>query len=234
MSKRSLPRLSLMVCLGVMGWMAHGPARADNIVPPGWVGDDPPYETAQEWDFSSPGPIAPDGDTVPLMNPGVPMAIPGAGVAYDPDGPFGLDGYVGLPGIPGGGTILFMVPNIPDDRPVKHLRIQINGVWDTAPAPPAVAGLTGSEMGDIVPGVFVTSDETFPGFHRWEDWDIFPNPDGEELVLHVPPDAFVSQVVIHTISIPEPASAAVWGLVGAAGVLTRRRRITGAGVAACG
>lgn len=194
-------------------------ASADNIVPPPWVGSDPAFETFQEWEFHTPGIIAPDGD-IPTINPGIPTATPGPGVKHTlAGGGFGLDGYDGIS--EPGNTITFSVPNIPDNRPVKHLRIQINGVWTTAP-PPTVAFLAGSGFSGPSASVFVGSDETIPGFHRWEDWDMFPNPDFEQLVLTVPQGSFVNQVVIHTISIPEPSSALL--LACPAVCLVRRRR----------
>lgn len=169
-----------------------------------------------------PGPIPPDGDDLATINPGVPMAglfdgtldylAPGTG-------PFGLSGDMGGTG---GGTLFFDIPNVPDFHPVKHLQIQINGVWDMSP-PPIVTLLDGFIGLGVFPGVFVASDETFPGFHRVEDWDIFPNPDFETLMLFIPEGSFVNQVVIDTISaIPIPAAVRLFG--SALGMLGWMRR----------
>ncbi len=176
-------------------------AHADNIVPPPWAGSDPAFETFQEWEFTSAGGGAPDGELGFTNAGGTPTVTPGPGVAYDPSGAGlfpALDGYVGTFGI--GNTLTFDIPNIADDRPVKHLRIQINGDWTAAFTVPSVVALTGTDTSGPVTSAFVDSDETFPGFHRWEDWDLFPNPDDETLILTVPVGGIVNQVVIHTIS----------------------------------
>ena len=209
-------------------------SSADNLVPPDFVGTDPSFETFQEWEFTSAGVTSPDGDLGYDNAGGTPVVTIGSGLGFDPlnAGFFpALDGFIGLGGAnQGGNTMTFDIPNIIDDRPVKHLRIQINGDWtgDNVPGNviggPSVTLLTGDEQGSPVPGVFVDSEETFPGYHRWEDWDIFPNPDSERLVLTIPQNAFVNQVVIHTISIPEPASLAMLGLGGVTLLARRRRR----------
>ena len=198
-------------------------AHADNIFPPDFVGDDPAFETFQEWEFVTPGTVIPDGELGFANSGGTPMATPGSGVLYDPLGAGlfpALDGYIGI--AEADNTITFDVPNVPDDRPVKNLRIQINGDWTAALGAPTVSSLTATDSSGPTSSGFVDSDNPFPGFHRWEDWDIFPNPDHETLVLTVPVGAMVSQVVIHTISIPEPATALL-SSAPAAFLLTRRR-----------
>lgn len=215
-------RRSFLLLISALILMPASRAAADDIVPPPWFGDDPPFATLQEWEFVTPAATPPDGE-IPTMSPGVPFVTPSGDLIYidEPSPPVGLNGWLGGPA---GGTLTFDIPNIPDDRPVKHLRIQINGIWDMSP-PPVVTGLLGIVLpGTPAPGVFVTSAEApFPGFHRWEDWDIFPNPDFETLTLSVPPLTFVNQVVIHTISIPEPGTAMLLMAPAVLGLLKRRR-----------
>ena len=193
---------------------------ADDFVMPDWdrFGS---FSIVQEWEFESPGPIAPDGE-LPTFNPGVLFVIASGDLGWLEEGPFDLSGY--LAGT--GGFLLFEVPNIPDGRPVKHLQIQINGVWVPG-FEPTVIDLVGFVFPDtFVPGVFVDSDETCEGFHRVEDWDIFPNLDFEELLLFIPPGSFVNQVVIDTISaIPVPAALPLLlsGLAFLGGGLNARR-----------
>ena len=179
---------------------------ADDEAAPGWLRGGP-FTTVQEWDFDTPGMIAPDGDEIATFSPGIPMVTPGSGLTYSglADLPVGATGYLGA--LPFGGTLFFDIPNVPDLHPVKHLQIQINGLWPVG-FEPFVTSVTGTILPDTtVPGVFVDSEETFPGFHRAEDWDMFPNPDFEELALFIPAGVFVNQVVIDTISaIPVPAA----------------------------
>ncbi|MEM7627682.1 MAG: hypothetical protein AAF333_18960 [Planctomycetota bacterium] len=174
------------------------------------------------------GPTAPDGELGFDNAGGTPLVTPGTGVAFDPlgTGAFpALDGYVGTI-VAGTNVLIFDIPNIPDDRPVKHLRIQINGNWTGSfRVVPTVTLLTGTDVASAVDASFVASEEVFLGFHRWEDWDLFPNPDDERLVLSVPVGAIVSQVVIHTISIPEPTT--LLSQLGAAGLMVLGRSRVG-------
>lgn len=133
----------LIITLSLALWLlSSSVVVADDLVPPGWTRGGP-FTTVQEWEFITAGSIVPDGE-IPTVSPGIPMAIPGPGLIFfpDPTGPFGLGGYVGAAGIPGGGTILFDIPNVPDFHPVKHLQIQINGDWTSSP-PPFVLTLEG-------------------------------------------------------------------------------------------
>jgi hypothetical protein len=201
-------------------------ALADDIVPPPWARGEP-FTTVQEWEFDTPGAIAPDGDSVPLFNPGgPPMAMPGPDLAHFPPGvsPFsGLSGYVGTGGP--GSVIGFDIPNIPDDFPIKHLHIQINGAWEIGLEP--FVSLVIGEKADFppLPGGIVGSEETFPGFHRVESWDIMPNPDFEFIEIFIPGGSFVNQVVIDTISmVPVPAALPLLlSALGMAGFMSRRR-----------
>ena len=196
-------------------------AGADDVVPPEWRGDG--LYTFQEWEFMTPGAIPPDGE-IPTFNPnGVPLMTPGSGVAWDPNfQTFGLDGYVGNAG---GGSLLFAVPNYIDLEPEKFIRVQINGVWGVTP--PSVASIAAVDNVEPNPVIqFLASDERFPGFHRWEDWLILPNPDSETIQIDVPSGAFVNQVIIETTSIPEPSGFVLLlgaGLMLARGTYTRHR-----------
>lgn len=211
--KRAIFAALLAVGLG-------GPtAWADDLFPAPWRDFTDPFYTIQEWEFTQPGtPLQPDGE-ITTLNPGDPAMFQAAGVVWD--GNFqntGLDGYF-MP--TGTGVMVFGIPNVVDNEPMKYLRIQINGIWDQSP-PPVVSFISATK--DQQPAVthFIESDEAIPGFHRWEDWAIFPNPDDEVIQLIVPGGSFVNQVVIETISFPEPASLSLLTLGGL--VALRRRR----------
>jgi hypothetical protein len=212
----------LMLCAVVFA--AGAVASADDAVPAPWRGSG--LYTFQEWEFHTPGgPLPADGD-IPLFNPnGVALAAPGPGVAHTLDWMgSGLDGYIGSGGPDS--YIDFDVPNYIDFLPVKFIRIQINGDWTAAAGAPTVIDITSFDnvVGPATTFGFDGSGEPFPGFHRFEDWHIIPNPDFEVLRLFIPGDAFVNQVVIETTSIPEPATAALLAI----GTLTAmRRRRTG-------
>ena len=99
-------------------------------------------------------------------------------------------------------------------------------MWATG-SEPTVTLLTGFiPPSPGVSGVFVASDETFEGFHRVEDWDLFPNPDFESLQLTIPVGSFVNQVVIDTISAPIPAALPLFlsSLALLGGLIGKRRR----------
>lgn len=194
-------------------------ALLDDIVPPPWERFQP-FTTFQEWDFNDPGPIAPDGDAVGnFFNEGkpndLPTMTPGAGAIWD-DGEYGGTG--------GDGSFLeFFIPNWIDLEPLKLIWIQINGVWQPGAAPPSVQGVFG-QKGTLPPyfGTPEGSEETFPGFHRTELWSLQPNPDFEFIRIFIPEGAFVTQVVIDTISFPTPGAVSAFGLA-ALGVARRRR-----------
>ncbi|MCC7413997.1 MAG: hypothetical protein IT495_20445 [Gammaproteobacteria bacterium] len=202
-------------------------ASGDDIVAPPWLRFDP-FSTVQEWEFVAPGDTSADGGL--LFNPnGPPFATIFPGVVFVPEGtgPSGLGGYTGTGDLEFS-YLLFEIPNIPDNRPVKHIQIQINGVW-TPGLEPVLTSVTGFFGPTFPPGVFAGSEETFPGFHRVEWWDIFPNPDFETLLLFLPNTTFVNQVVIDTIStIPLPAAWALL-LAGLGGIGLAPRRTAARG-----
>lgn len=215
-------RALIIAC--AVGTFAASVAVADDLVPAPFRDFQNPYYTIQEWEFNHPNlPLPPDGDTVPFINPGQAALVIADNVQWTSTGGIGdLTGYIGGEG---GGSLWFDIDNVVDEEPLKEIWIQINGVWDATPPPFVVqveAFKFDGETDVAVPSFFVESAEApFPGFHRWELWYAMPNPDFEIIQVFVPEGTFVNQVVIETISHPEPASLALLSLGGLA--LMRRR-----------
>ena len=125
---------------------------------------------------------------------------------------------------PSGGTMNFYVPNWIDLEPLKIIQVQIAfdspGITGAHPNVSYVDGFdsqAGSVIGYNIHGTSV-------GQHfRYEEWRMEPNPDWERITLNIPAFVVIDQVVIDTISLPEPATFTMLA-VGAGMVMRRRRR----------
>jgi len=210
-------------------------ALAEDLMPPNYRGLE--GSTCQEWDFMTSGDPAvlgfypePDGSSGITNNPyDTPMAWVHGPEAWWSDG-------FGPPGSSGGSWsdfsyMEFYVPNRPN-MPAdswKAVRVQVT-YFD-----PFGGGLP--PFIEVAPEVG-TAEETFVGevidlgedwFFIYEDWHLEPNPDAEWVYIQNPgatnplPNYAISEVVIDTICVPEPATLALVGL-GAAALAARRRR----------
>ncbi len=128
------------------------------------------------------------------------------------------------------GTLDYIItlPNYIDQEPIKYFRIQYSwfgalpGSGPTGDAfvsqfsavPNATVQLVGGTPPTLVPG-------STNVYHRWDDFEIRPNPDFEEFTVSFV-DADPRWVIIDTISIPEPATVGLLSL-GALALLRRRR-----------
>jgi hypothetical protein len=223
---------SIVIALFVAG----SAAQADDFAPPSWrpVGTpiDPtslaPVSVYSEWDFSTSfsqfpsqfsfgqdpdghtGPIAPYLDKQPLAT-----FVPLGGMNF---------------GMNPSDLYTFCVPNWIDEIELKCMRIQLTYMFTpSAPgAHPAVKNIMAFDlsfvepsnpMGMVPPGNITnkavsTPDEFAPDkFHQLSDWQIIPNPDWEKFEVHVPVGVMLQQVVVDTISIPEPAAFLFGGVV---------------------
>lgn len=125
---------------------------------------------------------------------------------------------------PANGSYDFRIPNFVDELPIKYLRLQLTWVGTTQP-PIAVSGL-GFDSGLSVSGLvtFVSAPLVFTqpdGGYQYFDFVFKPNPDFEQLQVHLAPDAILVQAVVDSIStVPEPA---MLGLLSLGFVFLRRR-----------
>ena len=140
---------------------------------------------------------------------------------------------------PGGGgfwnhfdeaTFVANVVNWIDAEPHKFLRIQVTYLDTLSNGPPIITDAIGyyvPDGGPYVGGLFeefgpIVLDLVPLREYYYEDWIIEPNPDWEQIHFILPRGTIVEQIVIDTISIPEPATMSLLALGGLA-VLRRRR-----------
>ena len=206
-------------------------AVADDLTPPPWRDFAHPYYTLSAWDFVTPAnPTPPDGHGPPLPPivgdggppPVVPSATMGATMAYDA----GIGGW--FPIGTAGGDIHLYIPNWIDFEPLKLIRVQMTYFGDPGASPDIVLVSGGDNVvGPVVgaplgPPSILVLDPFDTHFHWFQDWAITPNPDWEFIDIFVPRDTVIDQIVVDTISLPEPTTLGLLGL--AALAVIRRSR----------
>jgi hypothetical protein len=220
-------------------------AVADDLNPPSYRGL--PRHTSAEWDFLTDQPtnnIQPDGTSVPLVV-GDNQAALDAAFTGDPHpsgnrfggssvawtGAISNGGYLATGPSTGDRGLVFNVPNWIDTEPLKRVRIQVT-YQGPAPSTEVIGALGVPGSSDNVTEVFIgrtpgTSPSLPPNMsYFYDDWEVRPNPDWEQVVIRMQENTFVDQVVIDTVSyIPEPSGAAlaICGLVAWRSVFGRRR-----------
>ncbi len=198
-------------------------AFADDTVPPPWQRFQP-NTTTQEWTF--PDPVlqhAADNNSIYWNPNGVPMQLDtshvGGGIEWLPTRS-GRDGIYAVN--PGGGMLVFSLPNDPTPRPEKHIWAQIT--WSVA---------SGTNSVDLVPfggsePPVTVEDGTDMGDgwrHSTFSYVLRPNPALEFYQIRNLSNEvlFIDQVVFDTECVPEPASMLALTL-GACALAKKRRR----------
>ena len=207
-----------------------GSALADDFAPPAFRGDPLSYQA--EWDMFLNGTFATGiytdfensvDDTDPATTlhnvffthldfdatPGWALVPPQGGGFHNPTAP---------------ATFVANVVNWIDLLPEKLLRIQITFTDALGNGAPAITGIDGAgpvSGGDPHVSGLLNSVPVDPN-HLYEDWFILPNPDWEQIQFDLPMGTVVEQLVIDTVSIPEPITMALMSLGGLA--LLRRRK----------
>jgi len=222
-STKVLAALAIATCTAAI-------TNADDLNPPPWRGG--ALSVQAEWDWAQqPGNfffMPPDtfsivsGTGDPAVGPNGEFLYPGFDTHAEVDllSNWTWDPMGGLfPHVPGGAGIAFNVQNWVDQEPEKLIRIQV-AFLDLGLGAPTTDWVIGYiEPNGVFPGV-QTGVYNEPGYW-YEDWIIQPNPDWEQIALHVPQDTILLQVVIDTISIPAPATCVLFAI---APLAARRRR----------
>jgi len=185
--------------------------------------------TSAEWLFNA-DPFSPDGlhlqpdGTLKVYSgnyagPGItgPVAEPSAGLSLSAAG-----GWVNNSN--SDATITFTIPDWVDQEPTKLLQIQTRYFAEGSGDPPALAlqGYKSSPVSANLVGRFGFEISPYV-YYDFEYFTMSPNPDYEQIVMTVQPGYTVSEVVIDTIAVPEPATAGLLLLAGVIGLLRRRR-----------
>jgi hypothetical protein len=215
---------------------------ADDLTPPPYRFG--PRSTTAEWGFDQHSgdlddPIFPDGpqliigDFAPSLNTAFPDGDPHpSGFAFQ-DMTYTGSGWLAGEIDGGQGMLAFNVPNWIDQEPIKFLRLQVTWLGNPTGEPGSSVSAhfvtSGTSPNEAVETALPRVGMTLPSSganYFYEDWIIQPNPFWEQLVLTVPPGTEIDQVVIDSISIPEPGSFALatFGGLGALAWIARRKR----------
>jgi hypothetical protein len=213
--------LALLLLSALCLTLAPVIASADDFAPPPWDRGHPHAITA-EWEFLTPAnPLVPDGFTNVFAKGGG-SVVTTATIA----GPGGLGWGIGDGDggwfFPGGGDIHFLVDNVIDTEPVKHIWLQVTHTPGLGLAVDPLAGVNVPATGSHpTPVSMIPHGPTSTIFF----WDMFPNPPFEEFRLLVFGPGEIDQVFLDTISIPEPSSFVLCGIgLLVVGLVARRRR----------
>ncbi len=200
-----------------------GAVHADDFAPPEFRGDN--LSVQAEWEFN-------DGGANP-SDPSFYNQVPGENNEQVSDDTLRTASMTNMTWSNGpdndgrwtadanGGNITFDLTNWVDSMSLKQISVQttfgpdVEGTEDN----PFVWQITAvdNEIGTVPQeNINYQFTEAYPApeglGYLQEMWQIEPNPDYEQIVLSVPEGTFVDQVMIDTVSLPEPASLALFGM----------------------
>lgn len=212
------------------------PVMADDFYPPNVVIGLPqwqswnrgaPLSATAAWDFlTNTNPAAPDDPAVQAILPPGTSASAMASTSMQWTDSFQLGGHEGwyVPVGSANGQIVINMPNWIDEEPVKYLRLQMTYNGPDQASTPTV-NIVGTDPQGCLTTFIGQIDEVTPLGQQYSIsmWKIVPNPDSERIIITIPTGLFVDEIVVDTISIPEPATMALMGL-GVLGLLRRRKK----------
>ena len=223
-------------CLAFVLWTFAPLAFADDFAPPTWR--DLPESYYAAWEFLQ-GPLPTSGilpDVEGDGGAGMPgeflydkfpthIDLDGDGWVWDP-----ADGDGGMVNPGRDASFAINAINWVDEKPKKLIRVQLTYMG----VPPVVVSAAGSLYHPYhIPGAdpgqtFLPPVQAGPPMmvddnHLYADVEIWPNPDWEQIIVDVPMGTVIDEVVLDTISIPEPGTFALFGL-GLVGLVGWRRR----------
>ena len=191
-----------------------GSARADDLTPAPYRGS--PLSVEAHWDFiSSPNFNGEPPDTFNTVGgSGNETLYNGFNTHIDFGGTWSWDGVSSITPTDQleGGSLGINIQNWVDLEPLKLLRFQVtySGLMPTTIGVTAqeLAGTVGEYgvIGSLVQHVDIDANNFY------EDWQIVPNPDWEQIGLAVEYGTSIDQIDIDTISIPEPSTLVLGGL----------------------
>ena len=215
----------VMLVVGLASSFALSTCIADDVFPPHYRGG--PLSVEAHWDFNTlpnfASGEAPDSFTAIGGSQGETLYNGfQTHIDFSPND-WMWDGNSGItPVNPNGGTFAINAQNWVDDEPLKLLRVQMTysgiapdvffGIGEELAGTPGAFDVLGMEVGMF--------DD---GRNYYEDWTFAPNPDWEQMQVFVSFGTTIDQVDFDSISIPEPASACLFGLAGWFAVIRRKR-----------
>lgn len=223
------------ICLSMIAIMAISglPAMADIFAPPDYAGD--PLSYHAEWEFNIPQPIgANDPDSESNGGPnngeflydrfGTHIDVTGTGWVWDI-----ADGDGGMVNSNEASSFAINTINWVDEEPEKFIRVQLTYIG----LAPTVTGANGYRYDPYHGGLEPTTTDlgwwnadpavNVDPTHLYSDIYMQPNPDWEQIVVDVPMGTIIDEVVVDSISIPEP-SAIVMILMSGGGLIFARSR----------
>ncbi len=201
--------------------------QADDLVPPPWLRGGP-NTTSQEFTFDSPTDIFGHPVQTPAGTFGNPygqpkVTNPGDAFWFPDDSSFNVPptSRTGIVGVPSGGTLKFLIPNLENDANQKNIWAQVT--WWADPGSNVVISPIAADPNR---GVIIGTLPLGGGWnHTTASFVLDRQPPFEEFWVqnHTNSFLYLDQVVIDTQCVPEPASMVAFA-VGGIGLALRRRR----------